>query len=89
MPPTQKVSELSPPPSFIADREALWQRVKAERKEWLEAQVPEDIVITLPDGKEVLGQSWRTTPYEVAAGISKGLGTMQKSAFAIPMKENG
>merc|ERR1712106_1172335 len=28
---------------------------------------------TLPDGKTVPGQSWRTTPYDIAAGISKGL----------------
>ena len=29
--------------------------------------------VTLPDGKIVDAQSWRTTPYEVACGISKGL----------------
>ena len=29
--------------------------------------------MTLPDGKQVAGESWRTTPYDVAAGISKGL----------------
>merc|ERR1711872_607754 len=29
--------------------------------------------ITLPDGKEVSAESWRTTPYDVALGISKGL----------------
>ncbi len=33
----------------------------------------EDIVVTLPDGKEVEGKTWETTPYTVAAGISKGL----------------
>ena len=29
--------------------------------------------VTLPDGKQVAGESWRTTPYDVALGISKGL----------------
>ena len=29
--------------------------------------------VTLPDGKEVAGESWRTTPYDIALGISKGL----------------
>ena len=29
--------------------------------------------ITLPDGKEVPGESWTTTPYDVALTISKGL----------------
>ncbi len=31
------------------------------------------ISVTLPDGKQVAGESWRTTPYDVALGISKGL----------------
>jgi len=67
------VKELVPPPDFIASREALWARLKAERDEWLAAQPREAITITLPDGKEVSGESWSTTPYDVAAGISKGL----------------
>ena len=29
--------------------------------------------MTLPDGKTVPGVAWRTTPFEVAMGISKGL----------------
>lgn len=70
---TKKVAELSPAPEFIAAREELWQRLKAEREAWLAAQTPQDICITLPDGKEVKGQSWRTTPYDIALGISKGL----------------
>lgn len=37
------------------------------------AKEPEAITITLPDGKELDGQSWRTTPLEIAEGISKGL----------------
>ena len=37
------------------------------------AKVPVDITVTLPDGKTVPGQSWRTTPYDIASGISKGL----------------
>lgn len=39
----------------------------------LAAKEPEAITITLPDGKELDGQSWRTTPLEIAEGISKGL----------------
>uniref|UniRef100_A0A8C2DTI0 threonine--tRNA ligase n=1 Tax=Cyprinus carpio TaxID=7962 RepID=A0A8C2DTI0_CYPCA len=31
------------------------------------------IKITLPDGKVVDGESWKTTPYQVACGISQGL----------------
>lgn len=29
--------------------------------------------MTLPDGKVIEGQSWRTTPYDIASQISKGL----------------
>merc|ERR1712038_735197 len=37
------------------------------------AEVPKPITVTLPDGKTVAGETWRTTPYEIALGISKGL----------------
>jgi len=39
----------------------------------LAAKQPEAIQVTLPDGKIVEAQSWRTTPYQVACGISTGL----------------
>ena len=65
--------ELKEPPSFISERLVLWDKLKAERETWLAAQPRDPITITLPDGKEVAGTSWSTTPYEVASGISKGL----------------
>ena len=65
--------ELTPPPDFLSERLALWDRLKKEQDEKIAAKTPEPIVITLPDGKQVDGQSWRTTPYDVACGISKGL----------------
>ena len=65
--------ELSPPPDFIAERLALWDKLKKEQDEKIAAKPQEPIVITLPDGKQIEGQSWKTTPYEVALGISKGL----------------
>lgn len=33
------------------------------------AKVPAPINVKLPDGAVVEGQSWRTTPYDVASGI--------------------
>lgn len=36
-------------------------------------QTTEPIKITLPDGKQFDGESWRTTPIEIAEKISKGL----------------
>merc|ERR1711981_1193502 len=72
-PPTKKAMELKEPPTFISDRLVLWDKLKAERETWLAAQPRDPITITLPDGKEVAGNSWSTTPYEVASSISKGL----------------
>jgi len=69
----KRVSELKPPPEFIASRLELWDKLKAERDAELAAKTPENITITLPDGKTIPAQSWRTTPYDIASGISKGL----------------
>ncbi|XP_063238555.1 threonine--tRNA ligase 1, cytoplasmic isoform X3 [Bacillus rossius redtenbacheri] len=66
-------SELNPWPSYIQERLALWDRLKARHEAALQARTPEPIRVTLPDGKQVEGQSWRTTPYDVAKGISQGL----------------
>ncbi|XP_014670263.1 PREDICTED: threonine--tRNA ligase, cytoplasmic-like [Priapulus caudatus] len=65
--------EMSPWPDYINERIKLWDRLKAEYEESVAAKVPEAVQVTLPDGKVVEAQSWRTTPYEVASGISKGL----------------
>ena len=37
------------------------------------AKEPSPIKVTLPDGKVLDAQSWRTTPYDIACQISKGL----------------
>eukprot|EP00106_Octopus_bimaculoides_P021350 XP_014788792.1 PREDICTED: threonine--tRNA ligase, cytoplasmic-like [Octopus bimaculoides] len=66
-------SEVKPPPDYIQTRLDLWNKWKESYNNWLAAQPSVDITITLPDGKEVKGQSWRTTPYEIAKGISQGL----------------
>jgi len=70
---SKKVAVLNPPPEFIAEREALWAKLKVEQTAWLANQKRESIKVTLPDGKEVPGESWTTTPYDVALTISKGL----------------
>ncbi|ODM98921.1 Threonine--tRNA ligase, cytoplasmic, partial [Orchesella cincta] len=71
--PAQKRKELQPPPKFIEDRIELWKKFQKEYEERIASKTPEPIAITLPDGKEVPGESWRTTPFEVAKGISTGL----------------
>jgi len=72
-PGSKKTGVMNPPPEFIQEREVLWARLKAEREAWLAAQTPQPIKITLPDGKEVPAESWRTSPLDIALGISKGL----------------
>ncbi|XP_008554533.1 threonine--tRNA ligase 1, cytoplasmic isoform X1 [Microplitis demolitor] len=67
------LSELNPWPSFIQDRIKMWDELKAKYEEELASKPVKDITVTLPDGKQVNGQSWRTTPYDVAKGISQGL----------------
>eukprot|EP01147_Barroeca_monosierra_P002497 gene2497-5427_t len=63
----------SPPPDYIPFRveifDELYQKYRAE----IEAKESKPINITLPDGKVIEGHSWRTTPYEIAKGISNSL----------------
>ncbi|CAL7938832.1 unnamed protein product [Xylocopa violacea] len=69
----RSLSELNPWPSYIQDRIFLWDKLKAEYEASLLSKPVNDITVTLPDGKEVVAQSWRTTPYEIAKDISQGL----------------
>uniref|UniRef100_A0A6M2DWL6 threonine--tRNA ligase n=1 Tax=Xenopsylla cheopis TaxID=163159 RepID=A0A6M2DWL6_XENCH len=67
------VSELKPWPSYIEERLVLWDKLKAQYDAELQAMPEKTIIITLPDGKEVEGLAWKTSPYDVAKGISQGL----------------
>ncbi|KAM6930489.1 threonine--tRNA ligase 1, cytoplasmic [Xenentodon cancila] len=69
-------SELSPPPQYIEDRLTLYTKLKAEHDALMAERATKDskpIKVTLPDGKVVEAESWKTTPYQVACGISQGL----------------
>ena len=59
--------DVCPPPP--QERLALWDRLKARADAEVAAKEPQSITVTLPDGKQVEAQSWRTTPYDVAKGI--------------------
>eukprot|EP00039_Didymoeca_costata_P010775 m.145836 g.145836 ORF g.145836 m.145836 type:complete len:776 (+) comp14958_c0_seq6:47-2374(+) len=65
--------KLDPQPAYIKERLEIFERLYAEKLKEIESKVPEAIKVTLPDGKVVEGQSWRTTPYEIANSISSGL----------------
>lgn len=50
----------------------MFDRLKAEYDTMLAAKEPHPIKVTLPDGKDVEGKAWRTTPLEIATSIRLG-----------------
>ncbi|KAG8228415.1 hypothetical protein J437_LFUL003888 [Ladona fulva] len=67
------VMELKPWPGYIDDRLQIWEKLKNSYEADLLSKNPSPITVTLPDGKQVSAESWRTTPYDVAKNISQGL----------------
>ncbi|NXV23575.1 SYTC protein, partial [Cepphus grylle] len=67
---------LNPWPAFINERLEMYNKLKAEHDALLAERAANDskaIKVTLPDGKQVDAESWKTTPYQIACGISQGL----------------
>ncbi|XP_009992825.1 PREDICTED: probable threonine--tRNA ligase 2, cytoplasmic [Chaetura pelagica] len=74
-------------PSFIKDRLKLYEALKKEHDALLAyraASESKPIKITLTDGKVAEGESWKTTPYQLAVGISQML-----ASNAVIAKVNG
>uniref|UniRef100_A0A8D3CZH7 threonine--tRNA ligase n=1 Tax=Scophthalmus maximus TaxID=52904 RepID=A0A8D3CZH7_SCOMX len=70
------LNELTPPPQYIDGRLTLYAKLKAEHEALMAERAAKNsraIKVTLPDGKVVEAESWKTTPYQVACGISQGL----------------
>ncbi|KAF6357639.1 hypothetical protein mRhiFer1_016570 [Rhinolophus ferrumequinum] len=68
-------TELNPWPEFINTRLEMYNKLKAEHDSILAEKAEKDskpIKVTLPDGKQVDAESWKTTPYQIACGISHG-----------------
>ena len=69
---TTSFVQLSPPPQYIEERLSLYAKLKAEHDALMAERAAKDskpIKVTLPDGKVVETESWKTTPYQVACGI--------------------
>uniref|UniRef100_A0A8C8BVA9 threonine--tRNA ligase n=1 Tax=Otus sunia TaxID=257818 RepID=A0A8C8BVA9_9STRI len=69
-------TELNPWPAFINERLEMYNKLKAEHDALLAERAANNskpIKVTLPDGKQVDAESWKTTPYQIACGISQGL----------------
>lgn len=66
------VLQLQCVPAFIEDRLKLYEALKKEHDALLAyraANQSKSIKITLTDGETVEGESWKTTPYQLAVGI--------------------
>lgn len=64
--------QLQSEPSFVEDRLKLYEALKKEHDALLAYRVANQskpVTITLADGKTAEGESWKTTPYQIAAGI--------------------
>ncbi|KAF2459637.1 threonyl-tRNA synthetase-like protein [Lineolata rhizophorae] len=65
--------ELTPPPAYIDHRITVFEKLKAKYDEDVAAKPREPINITLADGRIEVGESWVTSPADVARSISKSL----------------
>uniref|UniRef100_A0A8C9TJR5 threonine--tRNA ligase n=1 Tax=Scleropages formosus TaxID=113540 RepID=A0A8C9TJR5_SCLFO len=62
--------------AYIEERLSLYAKLKEENDALAAERAAKEnkpIKVTLPDGKVVDAESWRTTPYQIACGISQGL----------------
>ncbi|KAK6492559.1 threonine--tRNA ligase 1 [Huso huso] len=69
-------TELSPWPQYISERLELYNKLKQEHDTLMGERAEKEskpIIVTLPDGKQIDAESWKTTPYTLACGISQGL----------------
>jgi len=58
---------------FLDRRLEIWQRLYNKHCENVSKQERKPIKITLPDGTVKEGTAWETSPFDIAAGIAKGL----------------
>lgn len=65
--------ELNPPPEYIAHRIEMFDRLKAKYDAFVAAQPRVPIKVTLPDGRQMDGTAWETTPMSIAKSISNSL----------------
>ncbi|KAH8726630.1 hypothetical protein GQ44DRAFT_679051 [Phaeosphaeriaceae sp. PMI808] len=64
---------LDPAPAYIDHRIQIFEKLKAKYDEEVAQKPRENINISLGDGKIVEGQSWVTSPADIARNISKSL----------------
>ncbi|KAJ3415681.1 threonyl-tRNA synthetase [Chytridiales sp. JEL 0842] len=65
--------EVSPPPAFLQHRIQMFERLYNEYLAEVAAKPRVDIKISLPDGRDIDGKAWETTPLDIAKSLSKSL----------------
>jgi threonyl-tRNA synthetase len=62
-------------PEYVAHRAKLFEEIKKEQAAQLAAKAAASgkVKVTLPDGKQLDAEAWKTTPLDIARGISKKL----------------
>lgn len=65
--------EASPEPEYIPHRIKMFDALKAKYDAFVCAQEKKPIKITLPDGRQMDGTAWETTPLMIAKTISNSL----------------
>uniref|UniRef100_A0A2K6FL51 threonine--tRNA ligase n=1 Tax=Propithecus coquereli TaxID=379532 RepID=A0A2K6FL51_PROCO len=78
-------AELNPWPEYIYTRLEMYNILKAEHDSILAEKAEKDsrpIKVTLPDGKQIDAESWKTTPYQIACGISHTASRVSLLSFA-------
>lgn len=68
-----KAAAAAPLPDFVVERIKIWDALKAEADAKLAALPQTPIKVRLPDGSEKEGIAHKTTPFDIAMAIAKGL----------------
>ncbi|XP_067878916.1 threonine--tRNA ligase 1, cytoplasmic-like isoform X2 [Heterodontus francisci] len=79
--------EGKPWPRYVTERLLQFEKLKVTHEEILRERAltaSRPIRVTLPDGKCMEGESWKTSPYQIARAISQGL-----SDSAVVARVNG
>jgi len=75
---------------FLGKRESYFNELYAKQQDKLKELTFREIEIKLPDGTIKKGECFKTTPYDIAFGISKGLAKDIVGAKVIySKKDNG
>lgn len=71
--PKKATDELNPPPDFLDHRLKIFDKLRAEYDAEIATKARDPITVSFPDGKNVVGVAYETTPGSLARNLSKSL----------------